>query len=114
MIAKRTSFFTPCFFTLCLFALCACNNQGETRASTAAVTAAPSSSVAARPLEPSAPRNHSLTTSDALGTLPEGVGIAVGETAPLFTLPNQDGKPVALAELIAKSEVLLVFYRGGW
>jgi thioredoxin-dependent peroxiredoxin len=34
----------------------------------------------------------------------------VGETAPLFTGQNQDGKTVALADLIGKKIVLLYFY----
>ena len=49
----------------------------------------------------------------------------VGQKAPQFTLPDQDGKPVALAELLATSPqgadagkpgsgVLLIFYEGYW
>jgi hypothetical protein len=39
----------------------------------------------------------------------------VGEKAPGFTLTDQDGKNVALAELLAKSKaVALIFYRGFW
>jgi len=48
----------------------------------------------------------------------------VGQKAPDFTLPDQDGKPLALAELLASppsgagnaraSGVLLIFYRGYW
>ena len=49
-----------------------------------------------------------------LGTLPEGVGIAVGERAPDFELPSVEGGKVRLSELLERSEVLLVFYRGGW
>jgi hypothetical protein len=49
---------------------------------------------------------------------------AIGEKAPDFTLPDQNGNPVALAGLLAPSPrdsmpirvnaVLLVFYRGHW
>ena len=47
----------------------------------------------------------------------------VGEKAPEFTLPDQNGKPVRLAELLAPAAesqepnptwVLLIFYRGTW
>jgi cytochrome oxidase Cu insertion factor (SCO1/SenC/PrrC family) len=39
----------------------------------------------------------------------------VGEKAPQFTLPDQDGKDVALADLLGKSKaVALIFYRGFW
>ncbi|MFI4920385.1 MAG: peroxiredoxin [Gammaproteobacteria bacterium] len=36
--------------------------------------------------------------------------LKVGDTAPDFTLPDQDGRPVHLAELLAKGPVLLYFY----
>ena len=36
--------------------------------------------------------------------------INVGDMAPDFTLPDQDGRPVHLAELLAKGPVLLYFY----
>jgi cytochrome oxidase Cu insertion factor (SCO1/SenC/PrrC family) len=38
----------------------------------------------------------------------------VGEQAPDFTLPDQDGRPVSLAQLTAPGGVVLVFYRGYW
>jgi peroxiredoxin len=34
----------------------------------------------------------------------------VGKKAPAFTLPDQDGKPVSLASLVAKGPVVLYFY----
>jgi len=36
--------------------------------------------------------------------------LKAGATAPDFTLPDQDGRPVHLAELLAKGPVLLYFY----
>ena len=38
----------------------------------------------------------------------------VGETAPDFTLPNANGKPVSLDEALARGPVVVVFYRGTW
>jgi hypothetical protein len=51
-----------------------------------------------------------------------GAAPHVGQKAPDFTLPDQDGKPVALAELLASAStssakpggLLLIFYRGYW
>jgi thioredoxin-dependent peroxiredoxin len=37
-------------------------------------------------------------------------GIQVGDKAPDFTLPKQDGTPVSLAELLSKGAVVLYFY----
>jgi hypothetical protein len=39
----------------------------------------------------------------------------VGQKAPDFTLPDQDNRPVALADLLSGSKAtLLIFYRGYW
>jgi hypothetical protein len=38
----------------------------------------------------------------------------VGQPAPDFTLPNADGRPVSLKELVARGPVVLSFYRGRW
>jgi hypothetical protein len=38
----------------------------------------------------------------------------VGEKAPEFTLADQNGKPVSLAELLSPNGVVLIFYRGHW
>src|SRR5437899_6720655 len=39
----------------------------------------------------------------------------VGEKAPEFSLPDQNGKPVALGDLLSSSHgVVLIFYRGHW
>lgn len=38
----------------------------------------------------------------------------VGDTAPIFTLPNAIGENVSSADLLAKGPIIVVFYRGAW
>jgi hypothetical protein len=38
----------------------------------------------------------------------------VGEKAPDFSLPDQTGKQVALADLLSPNGAVLIFYRGYW
>jgi len=38
----------------------------------------------------------------------------VGEKAPEFSLPDQNGKQVALADLLSPNGAVLIFYRGFW
>lgn len=45
------------------------------------------------------------------GTVP---GIAVGELAPAFSLPDASGTPIALDERLRQGPVVLSFYRGAW
>ena len=40
--------------------------------------------------------------------------VTVGETAPDFTLEDQNARKVTLSESRAKNPVVLVFYRGYW
>jgi peroxiredoxin len=42
------------------------------------------------------------------------MSISVGQTAPDFTLPNQDKKEVKLADFAGKKNVVLVFYPLDW
>ena len=47
--------------------------------------------------------------------VPDSLGAPrVGQLAPDFTLPDQDGRPVSLAQLLGSNGVMLVFYRGWW
>lgn len=41
-------------------------------------------------------------------------GIGAGDMAPDFTLPDADGRQMALTTLLEDGPVVLVFYRGGW
>ncbi len=68
------------------------------------------------PPQPELPRAKEFTAVDTskLGTLPDGIGIAVGQPAPDAELTDFDGKPTTLGSLYAEGPVLLVFYRGGW
>lgn len=38
----------------------------------------------------------------------------VGEKAPEFSLPDQNGKQVALSDLLSPNGAVLIFYRGHW
>jgi len=38
----------------------------------------------------------------------------VGEKAPAFTLPDQNGKQIALTDLVSPNGAVLIFYRGHW
>jgi hypothetical protein len=40
--------------------------------------------------------------------------LQAGDTAPSFTLPDQDGRLVASPALLARGPLVLVFYRGMW
>jgi len=38
----------------------------------------------------------------------------VGEKAPEFSLPDQNGKSVTLSDLLSPNGAVLIFYRGHW
>jgi hypothetical protein len=44
----------------------------------------------------------------------DAASVADGQTAPAFTLPDQDGAALSLAGALAAGPVVLVFYRGYW
>lgn len=55
-----------------------------------------------------------LGPADGLDLDPVDTGrVAVGDTAPDFTLLNRHGDPVTLSELRGQ-RIVLVFYRGFW
>jgi peroxiredoxin len=54
------------------------------------------------------------TGVDEVTTSGVAPGLAVGDTAPDFTLSDALGQQVALAELLAQGPVVLTFYRGEW
>jgi cytochrome oxidase Cu insertion factor (SCO1/SenC/PrrC family) len=56
-----------------------------------------------------------LGPQDGAGLPPADLNrVKAGVEAPAFTLEDQDGKPVALADYRGKQTVVLVFYRGYW
>jgi peroxiredoxin len=40
--------------------------------------------------------------------------VGLGRKAPDFTLPDPEGKPVSLADLLEQGPVVVTFYRGSW
>jgi cytochrome oxidase Cu insertion factor (SCO1/SenC/PrrC family) len=55
-----------------------------------------------------------LSASAYSGSSQRNSPIAVGEEAPNFTLDDQNGQKITLADARGKSPVVLVFYRGYW
>ncbi len=88
--------------------------KGTVKGTATAVVTATATASADGALKPRGPKAYAHPADDAIGTLPDGVGIAVGKKAPDFELKQSDGTVVKLSELLEKSEVLLTFYRGGW
>lgn len=61
------------------------------------------------------PANETETPDDeAIGELPEGVGIATGESAPDVAATDADGQDVDILELVDDEAIVVFFYRGGW
>jgi peroxiredoxin len=54
------------------------------------------------------------TGVDEVTTSGVAPGLAVGDTAPGFTLPSAAGNQVVLADLLAEGPVVVTFYRGEW
>lgn len=87
------------------------STAASSRTTAKSATSAPSAEAGLRAPKP---KPYDAPEEQKLGTLPEGVGIAVGQTAPDFEVTNIDGKPAKLAKIAADGTVLLFFYRGGW
>lgn len=61
------------------------------------------------------PAQTALGPKDGAGLPPAELNrIKLGDTAPDFTLEDQDGKPITLSAYRGKQTVVLVFYRGYW
>lgn len=55
-----------------------------------------------------------VTAADALGTNDDGVGLSPGDRVAGFSVRSIDGTPVRWEELLDRSPLLVIFYRGGW
>lgn len=53
-----------------------------------------------------------VTMRLAFGNVAGEPSVRVGEKAPAFSLQDQDGKDVSLADLVARGRAVLVFFRG--
>jgi peroxiredoxin len=102
--------------SLAVLSVAACNEKpagGETQDNPAGAASPAATASAATPKATRSVETKSVA-DDKLGTLPEGVGVAVGSPAPDARLIDSEGKAQNLAELWKKGKVLVVFYRGGW
>ncbi|RYF05920.1 MAG: AhpC/TSA family protein, partial [Deltaproteobacteria bacterium] len=53
-------------------------------------------------------------TAELIASGAAGRALKAGDKAPAFTLNDPDGKPVALADLLARGPLVVSFYRGVW
>lgn len=112
----------PLLVSLTLVPLAACATDASkpvpSTNATAKTTTGPDATATAAPkatkLKAANPKDYKKTTEQALGTLPDGIGIAVGQLAPDFVLPGKKDTKTSLDDLVKGGEALLVFYRGGW
>lgn len=49
-----------------------------------------------------------------LARIPQAPDFAALQSAPDFTLPDEEGRPVSMKAAVSEGPVLLVFYRGFW
>lgn len=57
-----------------------------------------------------APADSARPEAKAVAAAPEPVALKVGDTAPDFTLPDDNGHPVSLSQFRGKQNVVLAFY----
>lgn len=69
-----------------------------------------------KPDESPEPRVNETDTpdDDAIGALPEGMGIPPGESAPDVVAVDAEGDEIQLLDLVEDEAIVLFFYRGGW
>ena len=53
-------------------------------------------------------------TAELIASGQAGRALKAGDRAPVFTLPDPDGKPVSSTDLLAAGPLVLSFYRGVW
>ncbi|MCI0355144.1 MAG: AhpC/TSA family protein [Acidobacteria bacterium] len=65
-------------------------------------------------LQPEVIAIHDRATEEMQASGLAGRTLPVGATAPSFELPDRNGKPVRLAELLAQGRLVVSFFRGRW
>lgn len=81
----------------------------------AAWSAVCSTAIVATPQAASAQASSMLGPKDGAGLPATDTGrVAIGTSAPDFTLAAKDGPPVTLSQFRGKKSTVLVFYRGHW
>ena len=53
-------------------------------------------------------------TRDLAAKIAEQPGLGLGDSAPPFQLPDQDGNVVDSAELLARGPLIVTLFRGHW
>ena len=57
---------------------------------------------------------HHRATERWLADKVADAAVKIGDVAPDFTLPDQNGNPVSLSATLRQGPVVLTFFRGGW
>lgn len=123
MRTLTAAFALPLAFALLVFGGCKKAAEGEAASGDQAAAkdrgglpALPDPEPTTKPAEPAKPMAKATTdtANDALGSLPEGVGLEPGKQLPDVAVRALDGGVVKLASFVEESPALFVFYRGGW